>query len=157
MPKQLVIKRVVLTLLYAVFFIVLPTIIIDQHYHVFTAPETTEPNNPVVRVTAGLVIVTLLVYFFLRDIIKRAFNSLEPGNVKKILKTTWASLPLVLVNIVIAVTKTAIDDFQSCFAYLTASFVISNFICAYLDDIEQVCSEIKLLKRQDKYRKEYNL
>lgn len=157
MPKQLIIQRVVLTLLYAVFFIALPTIIIDQHYHVFTVPEATEPNNPVVRVTAGLVIAMLLVYFFLRDIIKRAFNSLEPGNVKKILKTIWASLPLLLVNIVIAVTKNAIDNFQNCFAYVTFSFVISNFICAYLDDAEQVWKEIKLLKRQDKYRKDYNL
>lgn len=157
MPRQLVIQRVVLTLLYAVFFIALPTIIIDQHYHVFTVPEATEPNNPVVRVTAGLVIAMLLVYFFLRDIIKRGFDSLEPGNVKKILKTIWASLPLILVNIVIVVTKNAIDNFQNCFAYVTISFVISNFICAYLDDVEQVWKEIKLLKRQDKYRKDYNL
>lgn len=155
MPKQLIIKRICLTLLYAVFFIVLPTVIIDQHYHVF-ASSTTD-SDPVVRVTAGLVILMLLVYFFLRNIIKRAFNALEPGNVKKVIKTVWSSLPFIAVNLVIAVTKNAIDNFQSCFMYLTFSFIVANYISAYLDDVEQICSEIKLLKRQDKYRKDYNL
>lgn len=156
MPKQLIIKRIILTLLYAVFFIVLPTVIIEQHYHVFYVPAT-EPSDPVVRVTAGLVILMLLIYFFLRNIIKRAFNSLEPGNVKKIIKTIWASIPLIAVNIVIAITKDAIINLQSCLVYLSVSFVVANYVNAYLDDIEQICNEIKLLKRQDKYRKDYNL
>ena len=51
----------------------------------------------------------------------------------------------------------AYNTFVTCFTWVAASLVIGNIIDAFDDDYTQIWKEIKLTKRQDKYRSKYNI
>lgn len=152
MPKELRAKRILCKILFTVFFLVIPFIVINHYYGLF---QTYSKNA--LKITGGTVIAVLLVYTFLRNRISKWFEALNPGWLKKILHAFAKSIPMIIILIL---AKGAMDEMQKfvrTIEYCSVSIIIAYIAEAFEADYNQEWNEIKLLKRQDTYRSKYNL
>lgn len=152
MPKSLRTKLWVSRLLYTLFFLVLPLLFINHTYQIFSVYTKTS-----VKITAGIIMAIIIFAFFLKKYIKKFIDSLAPGSFRIVMHALYKSLVLIIIWIFIIMSKESIDVFLKCFGYVTISIVIANVIEGFEEVYEQQINEIKLMQRQDEYRRKYNL
>lgn len=151
MPTELKTKIILTKFGYLLFFLVIPILIINDKYQVFS------DSPPILRITGGLVMSIFVFFYFIKGIVRRFINWLSPGPFKIIFISVYKSLPLVAAVCIMWASLDAIRKFVVCFSWVTASLVVANVIDAFDDYYVQEWKEIKLTKRQDKYRRKYNI
>lgn len=152
MPRELKYRIWFTYVLYVLFALVFPICIVNDTYGIFKIKTSTS-----IKLTGGLIIAAFVVYFFLKDLIRKLIDYLSPGPFRKILYATVKSLPLVVIALVAYFTKGEYFRFVRCIRWLCLTFIIANIVSAFEYDLRQEWKEIKLTKRQDKYREKYNL
>lgn len=151
MPAEL--KRNILMTKFGtfLFYLVIPLTIVNDTYQIFS------DKPPAIRITGGLIMGIIVVFYFFRNFIRKFINWLSPGPFRKVVKSIYNSLPLIIVACIMRASLDAYKTFVTCFTWVTISITIGNVIDAFDDDYVQVWKEIKLTKRQDKYRGKYNI
>lgn len=152
MPKSLRIKRLASLLGYTLFFLVIPIIIVNEYYDIF---ETNTKTS--VKITGGLIITGFIIVFFFKSLIRKGINALEPGALKLSLHAVFKALPIGVLYILLLFTRDSIDRLINCTQWVFVSLCISFIIEGYYNNIEQEIKEVKLTKRQIKYKEKYNL
>ena len=152
MPRSLRIQQLIALLGYTLFFLVIPILIVGERYAIFE-PYTKES----VRITGGLIITGFIVYFFCRNLIKKGIAALAPGALRVTLHAIFKALPFGTVYLLLLFSKDAIDNLMFCTQWIFFSLLIAFIIEGIYDNIAQQIQEIKLMRRQDRYRERYNL
>lgn len=149
MPAELKQKILITKLGSLLFYLIFPLLIVNDTYQIF--------NNkpPAIRITGGLIMGIIILFYALRNFIRKFINWLSPGPFRKVVKSIYKSLPLIIVACIMWASLEAYRTFIVCFTWVTISFTIGNIIDAFDDDYVQEWKEIKLTKRQDKYRSKY--
>lgn len=151
MPAELKKKLILTKLGYTLFFLVIPILIVNDTYKVFSN------GSPIIRVTGGLIIAIIILFYFLRNLIRKFLKWLSPGIFRIVVTSLYKSAPLI---VIVCIAWASLDDmhaFVKCLTWVSASLVIANVIDALDTDYSQEYQEIKLTKRQDKYRSKYNI
>lgn len=152
MPSNLVRNLWFARGLYALFFLVFPLFIINDTYGIFqTHTKTT------VKITGGLIMAVLIAWFFLRKYLKKWIEGMAPGGLRIVCHALYKSALLIIVWVFIIMSEDVVNAFLKCFGAVTVCIIIANIVEGFEEVYEQQIKEIKLLKRQDKYRKDYNL
>lgn len=151
MPAEL--KRNILITKFGslLFYLIFPLLIVNDTYHVFNN------NPPLVRITGGLIMSIIILFYFLKNFIRKFINWLSPGPFRKVVKSIYKSLPLIIIAVIMHISLEAYKTFVTCFTWVAASLTLGNIIDAFDDDYVQEWKEIKLTKRQDKYRSKYKI
>lgn len=166
MPKSLLIKRWACKIGYVIFFLVLPLLMINDKYELFS-----KETNTTAKVTVWFFIVLFICYFFLRNIIKDFVKNLAPGALRKVLLILFKSLPIIVVYIVLRLVKAQMQDVEQTIEnlfnefnkfvvsveWIASSIIIANVFDSFYYDFTQEYREVKLTLRQDNYRKKYKL
>ena len=150
MPTELKTKILITKFGYTLFFLVIPILIVNDTYQIFTH------KIPAIRVTGGLIMSIIILYYFLKNMIRKFLKWLSPGPFRIIVTSLYRSAPLVLIVCIMWASLDAIQTFVRCFTWVSASLVIANVIDAFDTDYVQEYQELKLAKRQDKLRSKYN-
>lgn len=150
--KELKAKLIVSKVLYFIFFVLLPVMIINQTYRVFYFHTKTS-----VRTTGATIIVIILLFYLLKRYIKSFFKMLAPGSFKVALLAICHSLPYLAILIVLRLSMKELDRFANCATWVLICLIVATVIGAYDDVLTQEYGEIKLAKRMDKYRSEGKL
>ena len=151
MPAELKKKLILTKLGYTLFFLVIPILIVNDTYKVFSN------GSPIIRVTGGLIIAIIILFYFLKNLIRKFLKWLSPGIFRIVVTSLYKSAPLI---VIVCIAWASLDDiyaFVKCLTWVSASLVIANIIDAFDTDYSQEYQEIKLTKRQDKYRSKYNI
>lgn len=151
MPAELKRNILITKLGTLLFYLILPLIIVSDTYKVFN------DNPPYIRITGGLIMSVIIIFYFLRNFIRKFINWLSPGPFRKVIKSIYKSLPIIIIACIMRASLDAYKTFVTCYTWIAASLVIGNIIDAFDDDYVQEWKEIKLTKRQDKYRRKYNI
>lgn len=151
MPAELRNKILITKTGYTLFFLVIPILIVNDTYKIFT------DSPPVIRITGGLIISIFIIFYFLKNLIRKFLKWLSPGPFRIVVTSLYKSAPLVLIVCIMWASLEALHTFVKCFTWVSASLVVANIIDAFDTDYVQEYQELKLAKRQDKLRGKYNI
>lgn len=156
MPKSLKIKLICSYLGHALLFLVFPIMIINYYYDIFSA-EASTTTSVALKISCGTVMAIMIIYYFFRKLLTRFLKNLAPSAIKKILWALFKSLPVIVIGILLLLSWECLETFVMCYKYVALCIVASFVLDAFIEDWEQEWREIKLTKRQDKYRSKYNI
>jgi hypothetical protein len=160
--KSILIKKWVMFSIFTIMSLVVPIIIISTNYKLFTNVAAHR------KLTAATIILILILLYVIKNWFSTFVKWLAPGALKMCIIWFKLMLPFIAIVWIVNLAGDALYESYSkaILAYKTLqNTAYSVFACeavgalaeAYYDYYTQIYAEIKLTKRQDKYRKEYKL
>ena len=152
MPAELKRNIIVAKSGYCLFALIIPILIINSYFNIF---DFSTPSR--FRLSGGIIIIVIILFYFLKNFVPKLLKALSPGWFKKTVNIVLKSLPWIAIALVLLLSAQFVKDLKRCAELVAVSMVIANIFDAFDEDFTQEWAEIKLTKRQDKYRSKYNV